>query len=184
MEGFFLILATLYQEGLRECGYRGPFPYWDWTRDTAGNAPIGNSPIFNPTTGFGGTGVPNTYTLPTTPENATFPLNPEAFSYPAGCVGTGPFKNTVLHVGPNKRYTDHCLVRRFLEDLRFVMTPANINNILSQGIYDAFWNSLDGLPYKLDVALHDGGHGFIGGDMASFYTSNNGASTLAFSCPS
>lgn len=64
--------------------------------------------------------------------------------------------------------------------MRPVLSPANINNILSQINYDAFWNSLDGLPFKPDPALHDGGHGFIGGDMASFYTSNNGKPPFAF----
>lgn len=108
------------------------------------------SPLFDPATGFG--------------------------AYEAGgCIGDGPFKGAAVHVGPNVRYTDHCTVRNFLitEDLRPIFTQANFNNILSQTNYDNLWNSMDGFPFKTAPALHDSGHGFMGGDMASYYTSTN-----------
>jgi tyrosinase len=50
---------------------------------------------------------------------------------------------------------------------------------MSQTTYDNFWNSLDGIPFKPTSALHDAGHGFMGGDMVSFYTSPNGQSALS-----
>lgn len=38
---------------LKDCGYNGPTPYWDWTKDVD-NMP--SSEIFHPTKGFGGNG--------------------------------------------------------------------------------------------------------------------------------
>ncbi|KAJ1310054.1 hypothetical protein OPQ81_006806 [Rhizoctonia solani] len=38
---------------LSDCGYTGPTPYWDWTRDVNNMA---TSEIFDPTKGFGGNG--------------------------------------------------------------------------------------------------------------------------------
>lgn len=90
-------------------------------------------------------------------------------------MGTGPFADAVMHVGPNTRFQDHCLNRRMNEDMRFLLTTANIEtNITSQTTYDTFWNALDGFPYKPDFRLHDAGHSTMGGDMTSFYTSTNG----------
>ncbi|KAJ2921759.1 hypothetical protein H1R20_g15340, partial [Candolleomyces eurysporus] len=160
----------LHHQALRDCNYAGPFPYWDWTRDTNGNTPIQQSPLFDPVTGFGGDGVAGTYTPPTDDDGTPFPIIPE---FMKGCVQTGPFANLVLHVGPGRRFTDHCLVRGFHEELRPSLSQPHISNIMSQTTYDNFWNSLDGLPFKPDSRLHDAGHGFTGGDMISFYTSPN-----------
>ncbi|QRV83553.1 tyrosinase [Ceratobasidium sp. AG-Ba] len=44
----------LYETALQDCGYNGNAVYWDWTRDAGPN--VVNSPIFDPVTGFGGTG--------------------------------------------------------------------------------------------------------------------------------
>lgn len=112
-----------------------------------------------------------TYTVPTDDDGSTFPLIPQAYK---GCVGNGPFKDTIVRVGPNKRFTDHCIVRSFNENLRSSLNPPHIAGIVNQTSYDAFWNALDGLPFKPEPRLHDSGHGFMGGDMTSFYTSNNG----------
>jgi hypothetical protein len=65
----------LYETALKECGYTGNAIYWDWTRvrlailharlnpdinqctlqDAGPN--VVNSPLFDPVTGFGGTGT-------------------------------------------------------------------------------------------------------------------------------
>uniref|UniRef100_A0A8H7Y1Y0 Tyrosinase copper-binding domain-containing protein n=1 Tax=Psilocybe cubensis TaxID=181762 RepID=A0A8H7Y1Y0_PSICU len=160
----------LYEKALRDCSYRGPFPYWDWLRDTNGTAPIAESPLFDPVTGFGGDGVPGTYTQPPDDDGALIPLVPDAMK---GCVGTGPLVGAIFHVGPNRRLTDHCLNRNFGEFARPVLSQPFIDNIESQTTYDDFWNALDGIPFKPDLRTHDGGHAFVGGDMASFYTSSN-----------
>ncbi|KAJ2932727.1 hypothetical protein H1R20_g4366, partial [Candolleomyces eurysporus] len=160
----------LYHQALRDCNYAGPVPYWDWTRDTNGDTLIQHSPLFDPVTGFGGDGIASTYTPPTDDDGTPFPIIPE---FMIGCVGTGPFADLVLHVGPGRRFTDHCLVRGFHEELRPSLSQHHISNIMNQTTYDNFWNSLDGLPFKPDFRLHDAGHGFMGGDMISFYTSPN-----------
>ncbi|EAU92372.2 hypothetical protein CC1G_00591 [Coprinopsis cinerea okayama7 len=165
--------SYLYERALRdECGYRGPFPYWDWTRDVADpNKPISDSPLFDPVFGFGGDGVPGTYTPPSDDDGAAIPIIIDAFK---GCVGTGPFADITLHVGPNVRFSDHCLNRNFIEqDRRPHFTPESVAAILGQATYDNFWNSLDGLPFKTEFRLHDAGHGYVGGDMSSFYSSPN-----------
>ncbi|KAJ2914683.1 hypothetical protein MD484_g5740, partial [Candolleomyces efflorescens] len=101
----------LYETALREeCSYRGPTPFWDWTRDAGGSKPMSRSPIFDPHTGFGGNGLNGTYTPPTDDDGAIWHL----FSA-TGCVQDGPFASVTLHVGPDRRLTDHCLTRNILE---------------------------------------------------------------------
>ncbi|KAF4417048.1 monophenol monooxygenase [Fusarium acutatum] len=70
---FHRLYIRVYEQLLRdECGYKGPTPWWDETRD-AGN--FMDSPLLDPDTGFGG--------------NRTGPDN---------CVTDGPFANTALHI--------------------------------------------------------------------------------------
>ncbi|KXJ87286.1 hypothetical protein Micbo1qcDRAFT_185635 [Microdochium bolleyi] len=84
---FHRLYLHVYEQLLRaECGYEGPTPWWDETRD-AGNFKA--SPLLDPDTGFGGDGTG-----------------------PDGCVTDGPFANTTLHVGPGQRTQDHCLSRK------------------------------------------------------------------------
>lgn len=93
------------------------------------------------------------------------------------CVTSGPFANLTLHLGPGKSQNyDHCLTRAVqdTEEVRALFRSENINRILGQENYDSFWNSLDGKPFKLDWALHDGGHLAVSGDMTDYYTSPNG----------
>ncbi|KAF5325995.1 hypothetical protein D9611_000744 [Ephemerocybe angulata] len=161
----------LYETALRqECAYRGPFPFWDWTRDTNGTRKIGESPLFDAATGFGGDGVPGTYTVPTDNDNSTFSL-----FIAKGCVADGPFAwpKLTLHVGPGRRRMDHCLTRGIDEAHRTLFTREAVEGILGWETYDGFWNALDGRPYKKDWRLHDGGHLTVGGDMTSFYSSPN-----------
>lgn len=163
------LFGHLYETALRqECQYRGSFPFWDWTRDTDGAKPIADSPLFDTSLGFGGNGSPNTYVAPTDKDNSTWPM----FSA-TGCVLDGPFASYTLHVGPGKRYTDHCLTRGFTESQRSLFTTEAIDKLWESGDYDTFRNALDGRPFKADWRLHDGGHFTVGGDMGSFYSSPN-----------
>ena len=94
---------------------------------------------------------------------------------PWGCVMSGPFANLTLHLGPGRAQNfDHCLTRAVQESVRDLLKTPNINRILGQKDYNSFWNSLDGRPFKLEWALHDGGHLGVGGDMTNYYTSPNG----------
>ncbi|KAJ4129033.1 hypothetical protein NW768_007562 [Fusarium equiseti] len=87
---FHRLYIHVYEELLRdECGYHGPTPWWDETRD-AGNFMA--SPLLDPDTGFGGNGTG-----------------------PDGCVTDGPFANTTLHIGPGQTLTEHCLSRNVNE---------------------------------------------------------------------
>ncbi|EAU92409.1 hypothetical protein CC1G_00628 [Coprinopsis cinerea okayama7 len=163
----------LYEQALRNvCGYRGPFPYWDWTRDTTGTAPIHDSPIFDTIYGLGGDGVEGTYTPPTDSDGSTYPPMWELYK---GCVGSGHFAGTIMHVGPGKRFSDHCLVRGYFAEpeIRDQMTAANIAFLLGQTTYDGLRSNMDGQPFFPYWRLHDGGHGAVGGDMSSFYSSPN-----------
>ncbi|EAU89028.1 hypothetical protein CC1G_09997 [Coprinopsis cinerea okayama7 len=68
---------TLYANAMRdECGYQGPATYWDWSRDADGPGLMADSPVFDPVTGFGGNGVPGTYTPPPN-TNPGFPGFPQ-----------------------------------------------------------------------------------------------------------
>ncbi|KAH7552005.1 hypothetical protein BM1_08867 [Bipolaris maydis] len=75
---FHRLYVQVYEQLVREeCGYEGPTPWWDETRD-AGN--FMGSPPLDPDTGFGGNGTD-----------------------PDGCVMNGPFANTTLHIGPGQK---------------------------------------------------------------------------------
>ncbi|TEB19459.1 Di-copper centre-containing protein [Coprinellus micaceus] len=168
----------LYETALREeCGYQGPFPFWDWPRDADGIKPLKESPLFDPVTGFGPDGTPGTFTMlpnsdPHVPGSNAF--LPPFTSLPWGCVTSGPFANLTLHLGPGRTQNfDHCLTRAIQESLRDLLKTSNINKILAQKDYDSFWNSLDGRPFKVEWALHEGGHVGINGDMTNYYTSPN-----------
>ncbi|EUC43622.1 hypothetical protein COCMIDRAFT_38490 [Bipolaris oryzae ATCC 44560] len=87
---FHRLYIQVYEQLLREeCGYTGPTPWWDETRD-AGN--FMGSPLLDPNTGFGGNGTA-----------------------PDGCVTNGPFANTTLRIGPGQKQEVHCLSRKVEE---------------------------------------------------------------------
>ncbi|KAI9167905.1 Tyrosinase ustQ [Paramyrothecium foliicola] len=137
----------LYEEAVRECGYTGSFPYWDWTID-AGNVP--NSPIWNAETGFGGNGSPDRVE--------------EGGSQRRQCVDDGPFKNVrPAYFGSGKE--DHCLSRTWNaggntvgDMMAFAYTKAVVDNIQKLDTFLEYANSLEGRPHG---AVHVG----IGGDM-------------------
>ena len=155
--------------------------YWDWTKDTKNGGSLANSPVFDPTTGFGGDGVPGTYTIPTDSDGSVPPYV-WITDFVKGCVGTGPFTDVVRHVGPGKRFTDHCIVRGF--DGQAAAAPtlstAYVNILLSENTYDNFWNRMDGIPFKTEIRTHDAGHIALGGEMVSAYTSTNGTSSSLY----
>ncbi|KAH7334556.1 hypothetical protein B0J17DRAFT_111773 [Rhizoctonia solani] len=152
--------VNLYETALKECGYNGNAIYWDWTRDAGPN--VVNSPIFDPVTGFGGTGTNITTRSP---------------------IATGPFVNfTVIayadYLGGGKYYDrPHYLERNFITMLdrnnTVVVVPASedgsmlserynetmMNDIMSNGNdFESFRGPFEGIPH---AAIHD----TIGGDM-------------------
>ncbi|KAF8610464.1 Di-copper centre-containing protein [Ceratobasidium sp. AG-I] len=132
---------------LKDCGYNGPTPYWDWTIDSG---KLATSDIWNPTTGFGGNG--NTRTS-------------------AHCVESGPYANFQVTY-PSK----HCLARRFnngnvrsgvfgtMQGSQY--SPSMIQNILSSPDYLSFSNDIEETP-------HDAVHNVLAGDMAAAFSPND-----------
>ncbi|KAJ2919611.1 hypothetical protein MD484_g770, partial [Candolleomyces efflorescens] len=157
-------LGNYYGKALREeCGYKGPLPYWDWSIDADSSKPLAQSPLFDPVTGFGGDGVPGTYTLPPDPNNES--AVPSPFSY-KGCVQTGPFKDYVSHLGPGKLRTTHCLVRGIEEMWRPALRSSNVRNTLNTSNYRAF----DAAVNSLMNGIHGSGHFIVGGEMTNVYS--------------
>ncbi|KDN40577.1 hypothetical protein RSAG8_08049, partial [Rhizoctonia solani AG-8 WAC10335] len=152
--------VNLYETALKECGYNGNAIYWDWTRDAGPN--VVNSPIFDPVTGFGGTGINITTRSP---------------------IATGPFVNFTVrayadYFGGGKYYDrPHYLERNFISmptrNNTVIVVPASedggmlserytetmMNNIMNNGKdFESFRSPFEGIPH---AAIHDA----IGGDM-------------------
>ncbi|CAA7268248.1 unnamed protein product [Cyclocybe aegerita] len=153
-----------YERALRnECEYQGATPYWDWSLDSRN---ISASPIWDPVTGFGGNGVPGTYTVP---KNVNYTENlifPEAF---VGCVMDGPFANYTVRLGPGFLQTNHCLTRGIDQSYSVHITYEAVARTLHLPTFEQFRLELEGgaAAHK----MHDGGHYMVGGEMSNFYSS-------------
>ncbi|KAF8802290.1 Di-copper centre-containing protein [Phlegmacium glaucopus] len=159
----------IYEEVLRgECGYNGAIPYWDWTQDADESRPLLEAAVFDSATGFGGNGVPGTYTLPPDPDGTSKFYSPESF---VGCVQDGPFASYVVRMGPGKLVTDHCLVRGVDDTYKRYLTSTEVAKITSLRTFEEFHIDLEGRPVTVDHKIHDGGHDAVGGEMSNFYSS-------------
>jgi tyrosinase len=135
---------------------------------------IHNSPVFDPITGFGGDGVPGTYTLPQNTKDTSFTssrIKPTAWK---GCVGDGPFKDYILHFGPGKLVTDHCLTRDIQDDAARYLTIAAMANATRQPTFELFRLELEGQPHSGVHKMHDSGHNSVSGEMSNYYSSPGG----------
>ncbi|KAK7577919.1 hypothetical protein V3481_016454 [Fusarium oxysporum f. sp. vasinfectum] len=113
---FHRLYLYVYEQLLREeCGYKGPTPWWDETRD-AGN--FMGSPLLDPHTGFGGNGTD-----------------------PDGCVIDGPFANTTLHIGPGQTLKDHCLSRSINEKNSTLGNETYVQQCHNKSSYRDFWEA-------------------------------------------
>ncbi|TFK24173.1 Di-copper centre-containing protein [Coprinopsis marcescibilis] len=122
------------------------------------------SPIFDATTGFGGDGVPGTYTPPPDPHNEAG-IIPRIYR---GCIGDGPFKDTKIHLGPGKLVTTHCIVRGISEGTRRGMTSANVAAVISlAGTYERLRVMVDSFANGM---IHGAGHATVGGEMLNIYS--------------
>ncbi|CCO28266.1 hypothetical protein BN14_02261 [Rhizoctonia solani AG-1 IB] len=134
----------MFPKDLSECGYSDGIPYWDWTRDAGSVSDFKNSPIFDPDTGFGGTGYPEG-------DNST-----------ASCVENGPYAGLQVNFPE-----PHCLRRSF--NLTSQM-PGNwsssvVKKIMDYPDYISFWNNSERIP-------HDNIHRAVGGDLRRQYSPN------------
>jgi len=164
-----LFLKT-YETALRkECGYTGAQPYWDWSIDADPPNLFSKSPIWDSVTGFGGDGVPGTYTVPPDPAN-TSKILPE--SYYHGCVRDGPFTDYTIKLGPGLLVTNHCLTRGVNDTYAgSYLTSSVIAHTLSLPNFEQFRVDLEGLPVPPNIGPHGGGHAAIGGDMSNYFSS-------------
>ena len=132
---------------------------------------IRNSPVFDPITGFGGDGVPGTYSLPLNVNFTSNKIQPTSWK---GCVGDGPFKDYILHFGPGKLVTDHCLTRDIGDDYDRYLTSAAMANATQQPTFELFRVELEGIPYSGAHKMHDSGHLSVSGEMSNYYSSPGG----------
>ncbi|TLD37724.1 Di-copper centre-containing protein [Venturia nashicola] len=156
---------------IEECGYKGAQPYWDWTIWTPRNKrKFADSPIFDPTYGFGGNGVG---------QSSDGKASTGYDSRGGSCVTDGPFANLTLTLGPgyNLSANPHCLKRKF-----FVLAndtylgPEMITDVLKEKNYFdmimAMTKSPD-LSNPKRYGVHTTGHIGPGGEEADFWSSPN-----------
>ena len=135
------------------------------------------SPVFDSISGFGGTGVPGTYTLPEDPDGTSKFLNPAIWF---GCVQDGPFASRVVRLGPGKLITEHCLVRGVEDRFKTLLSSRSVANSTKLKSYAEFHIDLEGQPITPTNRIHDGGHIAVGGEMSNFYSSPGGQQSFFF----
>ena len=132
-------------------------------------------PIFDSEAGFGGDGVPGTYTLPPDPDNVGATASPSPEMLPPnlvykGCVQDGPFANLTLHLGPGKLVTTRCLVRGFHSLWWRQLDSAAVGRVLASKSFEEFRVTID----QEKSGLHGGGHPVVGGEMSNLYSASGG----------
>ncbi|KAL0069248.1 hypothetical protein AAF712_003612 [Marasmius tenuissimus] len=138
-----------------ECGYTGPYPYWDWTIDADANS-VTTSPVWDPATGFGGNGA-------TTDK----------------CVKDGPYSDITLHIGTKNAFVNknepHCLTRGWNDgdptgspgDMRRRSYDSEMmKNIYSQPDYN-------NMHFTLENGPHNSIHNRVGGEMGPHWAPND-----------
>lgn len=129
--------VNVYETALRdECGYRGPMPWWDETRD-AGN--FAGAPVFTPEY-FG--------TAPVRTRDGR-----------GGCITDGVFAGMLVHIGPGTAFEEHCLSRAVDESLTSEVSQATINQVHRQNNFESFAGLIEGWP-------HAYGHNGVGAVMS------------------
>lgn len=194
---------------IKECGYIGAQPwifpstfsrcfsvvvisaksssrYWDWTLDAANYE---KSPIFDPSSGFGGNG--KSIRHPGINAQINLPPAPEVNTYippgsGGGCVTTGPFANLIINFGPikvganytlynnpqNLAHTPHCLNRDFNQAVASPsINQGAVDILLRQPDIASFLNVINFGTVPGVQGLHGGGHIAVGGEMSDFFSS-------------
>ena len=169
----------VYERALRECGYEGYQPYWEWSAFSSNPTA---SPVFDGSDiSMSGNGekVPHdgfSYIIPRSP-NITLTFPPQDGG---GCLSDGPFANFTVSFGPGfpqapqsafvasntgPEYNPQCLTR----DMGTLF-----NNTLG---WDSITTTLDepanfeDFQKALERGAHAEGHATVGGLMTDFYSS-------------
>ncbi|KAF9558272.1 Di-copper centre-containing protein [Agrocybe pediades] len=162
--------VKIYETTLRnDCGYRGAIPYWDWTLDVHNGSSILNSPVFDPTTGFGGDGVPGTFNISSLLSEAIIESSQIYLPSFVGCVQDGPFANFTVHLGPGKAIQEHCLMRGVDDEFTESLSREAVEKALAQPTFEKFRVELEGGEDR--PSEHGSGHLVIGGDLGNLYSS-------------
>jgi len=148
-----------YEKALRECGYTGGQPYWDYTLDAdpqnLSSTRVYDSEIFQPDTGFGGNGVK----VEPTPEQNFLNLTGGTGG---GCVQTGPFtpdKFMVNYPGPPS-----CLRRDFMPPLLNTWADPKLEKAqLEAPDFVTFDRTMQGSKTVFAPNIHGSGHFGVGG---------------------
>ncbi|CZR41691.1 uncharacterized protein FPRO_11281 [Fusarium proliferatum ET1] len=139
----------VYEGALKECGYEGVMPCWDWSLD-ADDTP--KSTIWDPKTGFGGNGS----------------LNKTESIYDGRavrkCLDDGPFKD-LFPAYLTTNYDPHCLARGWNNGSENVgkMLSENYNKEAVAKVQEV--KDYDHYRQKLESGPHGAIHSAIGGDM-------------------
>ncbi|KAG4254495.1 hypothetical protein FPRO04_09676 [Fusarium proliferatum] len=146
--------GVVHERALRDCGYEGPYTYWDWTKDTEG---LRLSPVMASKNGFGGNGDT---------ENTEISASGSTLK----CVSDGPFaklRPEYLETEPRK-LTDggHCLHRNLPEvdepdafaTMAKVFGPEGVEEVQASGNWSHYAHTLEGGP-------HGSIHACLGGEM-------------------
>ncbi|KAK2781222.1 hypothetical protein FQN52_001725 [Onygenales sp. PD_12] len=190
----------LYEEALRDCGYKGPIPYWEWGYDVYDPH---KSPLFDGSPhslGSDGAPLPNrepTYLQgPPPPIPQPPPGKGMRFSVGlgGGCVMSGPFAEMPANLGPvilgggevesnPLRHKPSCLKRDLSPEIGQKYNSFNWSTWSIEESVDivGFQSRLSGDQgqghgdYPLNFwGVHGGGHTFLGGETghhSDFYAS-------------
>ncbi|KAF4453694.1 hypothetical protein F53441_3703 [Fusarium austroafricanum] len=146
--------TVVYNRALRDCGYKGPGTYWDWTKDAEG---LRHSPVMASKNGFGGNGSPKK--TEKTPDGDTLQ-----------CVVDGPFtklRPEYLATSPKTMIEGgHCLYRNMPEvdepeayaTMAKIFGPSGIEELQTSGNWTHYSWALEGGP-------HGSIHASLGGEM-------------------
>ncbi|KAK1656697.1 hypothetical protein BDP55DRAFT_624850 [Colletotrichum godetiae] len=145
--------GQVYEDALRECGYKGVATYWDWTLDVMKFA---ESPVMSPTLGFGYDGSDSrTETLST--------------GQKIRCVDSGPFSElrpSYIAINPTTTIQEeHCLFRS-LSDGNTANSRISAENynatsieiVQSEKTFETYRPMLEGGPHGII-------HSSLGGEM-------------------
>ncbi|KAF9054157.1 hypothetical protein BJ165DRAFT_1337324 [Panaeolus papilionaceus] len=162
----------LYEKNLREeCSYKGVMPYWNWSLDVDNGRKFSDSPVFSgdPRIGFGGDGVPGTYTPPDDPTGGNRIVTTGFYH---GCVEDGAFANLTLQIGPGQNVGPHCLTRGIDNIVASqTLSSAAVGRAMAMPEFESFRTEIEGQPVMNGSRTHDSGHISIGGEMSNFYSS-------------
>ncbi|KAK3322763.1 hypothetical protein B0H66DRAFT_602193 [Apodospora peruviana] len=123
----------------KDCGYRGPIPYWNETSDVQN---LRDSFLLDPDTGFGGNGV----------------------SGKELCIADGPFADIRLHLKANLSSDNYCISRNMSACLFSGALTENIETCLTTPNFEAARNCIEAKPH---IAGHWGVGGTMSDTLLS-----------------